>query len=161
MLCSINWPNFIIWLPLPCETLDNMCIGIVCKPGCDVMNFEVNLIFLFKLFFLHDHNIVIKSKISLEWKKLLRRNKKHFSSFLKGFQSSKITYFFGRWESDFNYFLKKCWSNHWRCRSSHLRCSVRKVFLKIYRKTPVLESFLSFLKRDSNISAFLWSLRNL
>ena len=31
-----------------------MCIPIVCKPGCDVMNFEVNLIFLIKPFFLHD-----------------------------------------------------------------------------------------------------------
>ena len=160
LLCSINCPNFMIWLPLLCERLGNMCIGIVCKPGCDFMNFEVSLIFLFKLFFLHDHNVAIKTKISLERKKLLRRNKKHFSSFLNGFQSSKITYFFGRWEPDFNYFFKKYRSNHQRGRSSHLRCSVRKAFLKIYRKTSVLESFLSFLKRDSNISAFLWSLRN-
>ena len=62
-----------------------MCIGIVRKPGCDVMNFEVNLIFLIKLFFLYDQNVVVKSSISLEQKKLLRRNKKCFSSFLKGF----------------------------------------------------------------------------
>ena len=27
---------------LICEILSNMCIAIVCKPGCDVMNFEVN-----------------------------------------------------------------------------------------------------------------------
>ena len=27
-----------------------MCIAIVCKPGCGVMDFEVNLIFLIKLF---------------------------------------------------------------------------------------------------------------
>ena len=31
-----------------------MCIAIVCKPGCDVMNFEAKLIFLIKSFFLHD-----------------------------------------------------------------------------------------------------------
>ena len=32
-LCSINWPNFIVWLLLLCEILDNMSIVIVCKPG--------------------------------------------------------------------------------------------------------------------------------
>ena len=31
-LCSINWPNFIVWLLSLCEILDIMCIGIVCKP---------------------------------------------------------------------------------------------------------------------------------
>ena len=41
LLYSINWPNFIVWLHLLCEILGNMCIEIVCKPGCDVMNFEV------------------------------------------------------------------------------------------------------------------------
>ena len=30
-------------LPLFCEILGKMCIAIVCKPGCDVTNFEVNL----------------------------------------------------------------------------------------------------------------------
>ena len=29
-------------LPLLCEISHNMCIAIVCEPGCDVMNFEVN-----------------------------------------------------------------------------------------------------------------------
>ena len=29
MLYSINWPNFIAWLPLLREILDNMCIAIV------------------------------------------------------------------------------------------------------------------------------------
>ena len=28
------------------EILDNMCIAIVCEPGYDVINFEINLIFL-------------------------------------------------------------------------------------------------------------------
>ena len=28
MLYSINWPNFIAWLPLLLEILDNMCIAI-------------------------------------------------------------------------------------------------------------------------------------
>ena len=57
----INWPNFIVCLPLLCEILGNMSIGIVCKLGCVVINFEVNLIFLIKLFFLHDQNIVTKT----------------------------------------------------------------------------------------------------
>ena len=54
LLYSINWPNVITWLPLLYEILDNMCIEVVRKPGCDVMNFEVNLIFLIEPFFLHD-----------------------------------------------------------------------------------------------------------
>ena len=29
MLYSMNWPNFITWLPLLLETLLNMCIAIV------------------------------------------------------------------------------------------------------------------------------------
>ena len=84
LLYSINWPNVIVWLPL-----GNMCIAIVCKLGCDVINFEVNLIFLIWPFFLHNQKVVTKTYISWELKELLRWNKKHFSSFLKGFQSSK------------------------------------------------------------------------
>ena len=30
LLYSINWPNFIVWLSLFCEILDNICIVIVC-----------------------------------------------------------------------------------------------------------------------------------
>ena len=44
VLHSINWPNFIVGLPL------HMCIRIVCYPGCDVIKFQINLIFLIKLF---------------------------------------------------------------------------------------------------------------
>ena len=36
-------------------------IAIVCKSGCDVMNFEVNLIFLIKSFFLYDQKVVTKT----------------------------------------------------------------------------------------------------
>ena len=50
LLYSINWPNFIVWLPLLCEIFGNKCIAIVCKSGCNVMNFGVNLIFLIKPF---------------------------------------------------------------------------------------------------------------
>ena len=37
-----------------------MSIAIVCKPGSDIMNLEVNLVFLIKPFFLHDQKVVRK-----------------------------------------------------------------------------------------------------
>ena len=46
ILYSLNWPSFIVWWPLLHETLGNMCFAIVCFSGCDVINFEVNFIFL-------------------------------------------------------------------------------------------------------------------
>ena len=42
-LYSIDWPNTIVWLPLVYEILGNMCIVLVWQPGCDVINFEMNL----------------------------------------------------------------------------------------------------------------------
>ena len=36
-------------------------MAIVCQSGCDVMNFEVNLIFLVKPFFLHHPRVVTKT----------------------------------------------------------------------------------------------------
>ena len=45
VLHSINWPNFIAWLPLLREILGNISIAIVCKTSCDVINFEIYLIF--------------------------------------------------------------------------------------------------------------------
>ena len=63
LLYSINWPNSIVLLPLLYEILGNMCIATICKPGRDIMNFEVNpnLIFLINLFFLHDQNVLTKT----------------------------------------------------------------------------------------------------
>ena len=40
----------IISLPLLLEMLGNMCIVLVCFPGCDIINFEINLGFLIKPF---------------------------------------------------------------------------------------------------------------
>ena len=46
MLHIANWPNFITsW------DIGNMCILIACFAGCDVIKFEINLIFLIKHFF--------------------------------------------------------------------------------------------------------------
>ena len=99
LLYSINWPNFIVWLSLPCEILDNMCIATVCKPDCDVMNSEAYFTSLIKPFFLHDQKVVTKTKISWEQKELLRWNKKQFFNMLKELLNNTI--FFGRWESEF------------------------------------------------------------
>ena len=101
LLYSINWPNFIVWLPLLCEIFGNICIAIVCKPGCGVM---------IQTFFLHDQKVVTKIQISWEWKELLIWNKKHCSTLLKLLKQANNTNFFGRWKSDFkaNY-LKIFW----------------------------------------------------
>ena len=50
MLYSINWPNFIVWLSLLLHILGNMGIAIARFPGCDDLNFEINVIFLIKPF---------------------------------------------------------------------------------------------------------------
>ena len=50
VLYSINWPFFITWLPLLLEILGNMCNAIVFWIGCDVIHFEINVIFLNTLF---------------------------------------------------------------------------------------------------------------
>ena len=69
MLYSINWPSFIVWLPLLLEILGNISDQAV---------------------FIHAQKLKTKTETSWEWNELLRWNKKHFSSFLKGFQLSKI-----------------------------------------------------------------------
>ena len=46
----VSPPYFVAWLPLLLEILVNMCIAIVRQPGCDVTNFEMNLIFIIKPF---------------------------------------------------------------------------------------------------------------
>ena len=61
MLYSINSPNLIAWLPLLLEILSNICIAIVCYPGCDVMDFEISLIFLIEPFFLHGQKVMTKT----------------------------------------------------------------------------------------------------
>ena len=47
-----------------------MYIAIVCKPSCDVMIFEVNLIFLIKPFFLHDQRYGCSFVVRLSWKNI-------------------------------------------------------------------------------------------
>ena len=89
-LYSINWPSFIVWLPLLLEIFRNMCIAIVCWPGYDVINFKTNLTFLIKPFLYMTKRSRKKLKISWKRKELLRWNKKHFLLFLSDFQLPKI-----------------------------------------------------------------------
>ena len=60
LLYSIKWPNVIAWLPLLREVLGNMCIAIVCWAGSDVINFEIQLIFVIKPLLLHDQKFKTK-----------------------------------------------------------------------------------------------------
>ena len=69
-----------------------MCIAIACFPGCDVINFEINLILSNQAVFLHDQKCLGKNSKILRMKGALRRNKKYFSSLLKGFQLLKIVH---------------------------------------------------------------------
>ena len=88
--------------------------AIVRKSGCDLMNFEVNLIFLIKPFFLHDQNKFHDKNFTMKYKA--------FFIIFKGISIKEITNVFGRWESEFkpeksvkyirwSYFAKiiNCW----------------------------------------------------
>ena len=75
MLHFINWPNFIVCFPFLLEILDNICIKIVSKPGCDVINFEINLIF-------HIKSFCYMTKMSRQKLKYLE-NEKNFWSEIK------------------------------------------------------------------------------
>ena len=97
MLYSLNWPNLIARLSLFLTIFGNTYITIVCLPVWDVINFEINLIFLIKPF-CYKTKKSRKNLISWERKELLRWNKKHFSSILKGFQLSKLSH---TWECIF------------------------------------------------------------
>ena len=43
------------------DVLGNMFIAIVRKPGCDVLNFEVSLIYIIIPFFLHEQKDMTKT----------------------------------------------------------------------------------------------------
>ena len=45
-LYSINWPNFIAWLPQPFEISDNILIVILCYSLCDVWSLKFTSAFL-------------------------------------------------------------------------------------------------------------------
>ena len=90
MLYSIYWPNFSVWLPLLIEILDNMCNAIVCLTRFWPHTFWNWHYLSNEAVFLHDQEVKTKIYISWQRKKISRWNKKHFSSYLKGFQLPKI-----------------------------------------------------------------------
>ena len=63
-LYSINWPNFIVWLPLLLGILGNISVVIICFPVYDLINFEINLTFLIKSFSCMTKEVKTKIKIS-------------------------------------------------------------------------------------------------
>ena len=89
MLYSINWPILIAWLFLLLEILINMCIAIVCFPRFDVINLEIELIFLIKsLFYMNKESRQILN--ILRTKRAFKMKKEHILTFLKDFQWPKI-----------------------------------------------------------------------
>ena len=74
-LYFIKWPSFIVWL-------GNIQIDIFCFPVCEVINFEINLSFLIKPFFIKVLFIIFKG---LSLKQMIQN-------------------VLGGWESDFNPF---------------------------------------------------------
>ena len=124
ILHSINWPNFIVWLPLLLEIFVSMCIAIVYFSACDVIIFEIKLTFLIKPYFY----VTTKSRqkpIFLRMNEFLRWNKKHLSSFLKSFSFSyqKLSQ---TWEYAFKtpYTKMSTWKN--------LIMFIRHSFTKLY-----------------------------
>ena len=93
LLYSINWPNFTVWFSLLCEILGNMCIAIACKPGCENMNFEVNLIFLIKPFFPTWPKSCDKNLNTLRMKRLFKIKYKAFSIISKGLSIKQRNFF--------------------------------------------------------------------
>ena len=89
MLYSINWPILIAWLFLLLEILINMCIAIVCFPRFDVINLEIELIFLIKsLFYMNKESRQILN--ILRTKRAFKMKKEHILTVLKGFHWPKI-----------------------------------------------------------------------
>ena len=66
-----------------------MCITIASLPGCDVINFEIKVMFRIKPFFYMTKKSRQKFK-NLESKKSFSREKSIFSSFLKDFHLPEV-----------------------------------------------------------------------
>ena len=85
MFYVTNWPNFIVWLTIIFKIIRNMCIVIVCEPGCDVINLKLTSSFQLICFPLWPKS-QNKNLNILRMKELFKWNKKYFPSFLKVFQ---------------------------------------------------------------------------
>ena len=134
LLYSINWPNFIVWLLLLREIVDNIYIYIHIYIYIYIHNTHI-YIYIYKILFLtrfwrrkfcinqsYISNEAVfatwqksqdKNLNSLRTKRAFKMKKKYFASLLKGFHCSKWSW---SWEFDFhgengnfvnNYFLGK------------------------------------------------------
>ena len=93
ILNSINWPNFITKFHLLLEIFGTMYIAIVCFTCFEVVNFEINLTFLIKLFFYMTKNANQKFKYLEKQKRFWGEIKIIFCYlllFFKNFKLSKI-----------------------------------------------------------------------
>ena len=88
MLHFINRPDLIVWLPLLFQIFVSQYM-YCCFPGCDVINFGINLIFPIKPFFYMTKKSRQNFKY-LENKNAFKVKWKAISSFLKGLQLPKI-----------------------------------------------------------------------
>ena len=102
MLYSLNWLNFIAWLSLLLKIFGNTCITIVCLPGCDIINFEINLIFLIKPFCYNAKKARQKLKY-LENEKSFWGEISIFHHFWRVFSCQKLS---ETWQCTFNSDLK-------------------------------------------------------
>ena len=114
MLYSINWPNAIVWLPLLLEILDNMCITIVCYPGCDVIKFEINFIFLIKLFCYMTKKLRQKFKYLKNGKSFWGEIKSIFHHFYRAYNCQKLSQ---TWECAFKMIKNRFWTSSFLTRS--------------------------------------------
>ena len=83
-------------LPLLLQILGNMCIEIVCFPGCDAINFEINLNFLIKSFF------YMTKKLRQIFKNVSRARAFNFHQYQRAFSCRKLSQ---TWERAFKLFF--------------------------------------------------------
>ena len=134
MLCSIKWLNFIVWYSLLQEILGNMCFAIVCFPGCNFINFEVKLIFLFKPFFYMTEKSRQKFIIILRTKRDFKVHWKAFFIIFKGISAAR---------------------NYLRPESAPLICQIGISFLYFNFRTILSHSVLLFsICRNSRPKVF-------
>ena len=100
LLYSINWPNFIFWLLLLREILGNLSIVIICWLVCDVIDFEINLIFLTKPFLQWPKNQ--DKNLNFLWmKRAFKIKYKTVFIIFKVLSLKQMKNYFGRWEPNF------------------------------------------------------------
>ena len=101
LIYFINRSNSIVWFPLRLEILGSMCIAIICCTLCDIKNFEINLSFLFKLFFYITKTSGQKCNYLKNKKSYYHEIKSIFRHFERAFIESNKKNIFRRGGSDF------------------------------------------------------------